>query len=503
MPRVDDRIAAGLAARGPDLLVALGAGIAGLAGSYAVAGFTPAFIAGPIAGVMARRMPAAVVSFAIVVLGDLGHQLNLVGALGLATVGLGATALAGMLAAERLERGVAAPAAAAVAGALLALAVTAAPLASAAAGAAAGAVVGVWSFLPAGSGTDDRTGRRRLVGAVGAALVLGIAGTVAGSRGAPHGATMSADVVGETGSVEMPVRDFLAEAEAKGLDVEGLEPLVSTDFYEVDINATDPTVDADRWRLRVTGAVDEEIEYTYDEIRAMPAENRFVTLRCVGEALNGKKMDNAVWTGVRVPDLLEPAGVRPGCCVMFRAADGFFEEFPIGALENGMLAYGMNGRVLPRGHGYPVRALIPGHWGEINVKWITEIEVLESEADGYWELRGWHGTGPVNTVAKLHVVNRLDDGRIEVAGHAYAGTRGIETVEVSTDGGGSWETATVSAPLTGDAVWQQWVHRYEPPGGAHEVVVRATDGTGALQPRTRADSFPSGATGWVSMEVAP
>jgi len=85
---------------------------------------------------------------------------------------------------------------------------------------------------------------------------------------------------------------------------------------------------------------------------------------------------------------------------MLRAADGYYEVFPFEALENRVLAYGMNGRTRP--------------WslGRINVKVAHRIEVLDRESTGYWEKQGWHGTGPVNTVAKLWGVNRLGDGRI-------------------------------------------------------------------------------------------
>jgi DMSO/TMAO reductase YedYZ molybdopterin-dependent catalytic subunit len=175
----------------------------------------------------------------------------------------------------------------------------------------------------------------------------------------------------------------------------------------------------------------------------------------------------------------------------------------------------MNGRPLPRGHGHPVRALIPGHWGEINVKWLTEIEVLEEEADGYWERRGWHGTGPVNTVAKLHSVSKTDGG-VRVGGHAYAGTRGIDRVEVSTDGGDTWNEARLSEPLPGavdaatgeslretaEDAWRMWEYTYDA-AGAHEVVVRAVDGTGTLQTEEEQSAFPRGATGWVSQRVDP
>jgi hypothetical protein len=120
--------------------------------------------------------------------------------------------------------------------------------------------------------------------------------------------------------------------------------------------------------------------------------------------------------------------------------------------------------------------------------------------DWYWEQRGWHGTVPVNTVAKLWSDTTLENGRVEVAGHAYAGTRGIKRVEVSTDGGNTWQDADLSAPLPGEDVWRQWRHEFNP-DGTHEVVVRAIDGEGTLQPEDRSESFPSGATGWVRKTI--
>jgi hypothetical protein len=145
--------------------------------------------------------------------------------------------------------------------------------------------------------------------------------------------------------------------------------------------------------------------------------------------------------------------------------------------------------------------LIPGHWGEINVKWVTEIEVLEEEATGYWEERGWHGTGPVKTVAKLHLIEELDGGRVRVGGHAYAGTRGIGGVEVSTDDGETWVEATLSEPLPDDDVWRQWVHEYDAPEDPHDVTVRAIEADGTVQPSERTDAFPTGPSGWVTRTV--
>ena len=295
---------------------------------------------------------------------------------------------------------------------------------------------------------------------------------------------------------------LLQEASEKSLDVEGLEPLVSEDFYEVDIAAVNPDLSADDWTLSFTGAVAEGKSIDYQTLTAMAPEHRFVTLRCVGETLNGHKTDNALWTGVPIAPLLADLDLQSGCeCVMLRAEDDYYEEFPLAALERGFLAWGMNGRDLPRGHGFPVRALIPGHWGEINVKWLTEIEFLDRETDGFWEERGWHGTGPVNTVAKLWAVNHLDGGRIQVGGHAYAGTRGVDAVEVSIDGGATWTDATLSEQLPGEDVWRQWAYEYDSPGAPHEVVVRAVDGTGEVQSAEQRPAFPNGPAGWVSQRV--
>lgn len=352
-------------------------------------------------------------------------------------------------------------------------------------------------------------------GSTGEESSTGASGSEDAASDAPSGETE-----GETGGapgIDPTVSELLAIAQERSFDVFGLEGLVSEDFYQVDINRIDPDVATEQWWLKLTGAVETEREFVYEDITSMPAEHRFITLRCVGEKLNGKKMDTALWTGVPIMDVLGD-DLPDECCVRLHAADGYYQVFPLAALRNGFLAYRMNGKPLPRGHGHPVRVLIPGHWGEINVKWLIEIEVLKQSAQGYWEQRGWHGTGPVNTVAKLHAVNHPAPGRVELGGHAYAGTRGIDRVEVSIDGGETWNEAELTDPLPGkipvgadareaiegageaEDAWRMWRYTYEG-DGVNEVVVRAVDGTGEVQPREERRAFPSGATGWVSTSV--
>jgi DMSO/TMAO reductase YedYZ molybdopterin-dependent catalytic subunit len=496
-----------------DVLASAGlAGVAGVLGSYAVAGFTPEFVAAPITSFLSRTMPAAVLRFAITVLGDLGQKLNLLSGIGIAAIGIGLVAYLGIRLGRRLGGPLRVTLAPGVLVAGTVWLVTGALGSGLGAGVAAAAVVGFGESgaVPA---TTAGKARRRLLRSAGALAGAGALAAYLGPRRTSalgndpddgedpdvSGTVTPADVMARD-EVEAAVSDRLDTAEERSLGVNGIEPLVSENFYEVDINAVNPTPQVGDWELRVTGAVESEQSYTFADLASLEPEHRFVTLRCVGESLNGNKMDNALWTGVPMGPLLDRANLQ-GEYVMLRAVDDYFEEFPVEALRRGFLAYGMNGDRLPRRHGYPVRALIPGHWGEINVKWLDEIEILRQEKKGYWEQRGWHGTGPVKTVAKIKAVNRVGGNQVQVGGHAYAGTRGISAVEVSTDGGDTWTEADLSEALPAEDAWRQWTHVYESPGSKHEVVARAIEADGRIQPNKESSSFPSGPSGWVSRTV--
>ncbi len=485
----------------PWAVVALAAGVAAVAGSYLAIGRRPAFVGTPFDDFVRETSPDAVITFAITELGDLGHQLAFATAIGLACLVLAVTAVPAVLA-LRDGRSVVALVLAIALPAVTTLVVTFAPISALGAGLGAGLAVGVAVLASHGgiseSTSPDGHSRRRVLGAIGTAVGIGALGSLvqgSGRQGPPP------ETVPIPEDARPAVRDALTQAREQSLRVEGLEPLVSTDFYEVDINNVNPTVERDGWTLTVTGAVDEELELTFEDLQTMEMEDRFVSLRCVGDKLNGDKLDNALWSGVPIAPILEQAGVN-GSRVRLSGEDSYYNEFPIEALEPGMLAFEMNGRPLPRGHGAPVRALVPGHWGEINVKWLSEIEVTTEDQQGYWEVRGWHGTGPVHTVAKLWQDTHLGGGRMEVAGHAYAGLRGISAVEVSTDGGESWDEAELSESLPGDDVWRQWRHEYTATG-EHEVVVRAREADGTLQIPERQEAYPRGATGWVSKTLRP
>ena len=486
--------------RRPSLVVSILAGTAAVVASFAIGGFTQRFVVAPVGSLVTNATPGAVLTVAIERLGSLAQVLAFGFALAV-TIGLFAAVVRVALALDTRTRVPNTGVLFAFAGTWLAAVLLTGKTWDALGVAVAAATVVFLARVRWNVGRDQSVSADRR-------SVLKAAGVLAGVAGVSY--FQGREITGVT---EGPLSEILdeeaqetaderlAEGRARGFDVPDLDGIVSESFYEVDINSVNPNPTASRWSLSVTGAVDQELTFSYEDLLEMRHVHEFHTLRCVGESLNGYKMDTALWTGVPVGPILEQAGVQSGCeCVMLRAADRYYEEFPIEALEPGLLAFGMNGQILPRGHGYPVRALVPGHWGEINVKWLTEIEVLDRETDGYWEKRGWHGTGPVNTVAKLHAVNHREES-IELGGHAYAGTRGIERVEVSIDGGESWTDAELTDPLPDPDTWHQWRHVFEPSRDEHEVVVRAVDGTGELQPQEFQRPFPSGPTVWVSQTV--
>ncbi|MFB6153667.1 MAG: molybdopterin-dependent oxidoreductase [Halodesulfurarchaeum sp.] len=465
--------------------------------SYLVSGLSPGFVVLPIDAFLINLAPGRLIGAIITRLGTAGHLLHQIPAALIAVLLFGVVAYAALWVALRRERRLLGGLVGAGAGTTLAGTLTGFWTLALGPGVILGSIV----MLAPQGGTEIRAlsveRRSVLRGAAGAATLLGLGGlrrVLVGSTEPPAPL--------DRGREE--VESMLALAEDRRLGVGGLEGLVSSSHYEVDINPlSNPAVEAEAWELSITGAVENEVSFSYDELRSMDQQHRFVTLRCVSDSLNGKYMDTAVWTGVPTETVLSQARPQSGCeCVMLRAADGYYVEVPLEPLRAGLLAYGMNGRFVPQKHGYPLRALVPGHWGEVNGKWLTEIEVLEKPTEGYWESppRNWQGTGVVHTIAKLHVSRRLDASRVLVAGHAYAGTRGIQRVEVSTDDGDTWMTADLSAPLPGQDTWRQWELSYEQ-SGRETVLVRAVDGTGTVQPRERSEPYPSGATGWVETQV--
>ena len=282
-------------------------------------------------------------------------------------------------------------------------------------------------------------------------------------------------------------------------------------FYCVTKNVVDPVVDASRWQLEIAGLVQTPRTYRFEELKSLPAVDQETTLMCISNQLDGGLMSNAVWKGIPMRALLDPAGPMEGAAkVRLHGVDNYTDTFP---LEKAMdpttlVVYQMNGEPLPNRHGSPARVIVPGYFGEKHVKWITRIEVANADAVGFYEKQGWGPDFIVPTRSRIDVpddwasIKTADAANgIMVRGVAFAGNRGISKVEMSLDDGQTWRDAKLDYPGT-KLTWVLWNCDWRPErAGDYALVVRATDGEGKLQEYDEKRPFKSGVTGFHKINI--
>src|SRR5438128_4912826 len=293
-----------------------------------------------------------------------------------------------------------------------------------------------------------------------------------------------------------------------------VEPITPNElFYCVTKNVVDPRVNVDLWHLEVNGLVENSREYRFEDFTAITPVEQETTLMCISNGLDAGLMSNAVWKGVAMHDLLDPAAPLSNAAkVRLHGVDNYRDTIP---LEKAMdpttiVAYEMNGVPLPHRHGYPARVIVPGYFGEKHVKWLTRIEVTDANAKGFYETQGWGPDFIVPTRSRIDVpehesrfsINELL-GPIEVKGLAFGGDRGISRVELSFDDGETWDDADIYY-TGGDLAWSLWsAHGGWMPDEPDDytIVVRATDGEGDVQEWEEDRSPFSGVTGFHKIVV--
>jgi sulfite oxidase len=285
-------------------------------------------------------------------------------------------------------------------------------------------------------------------------------------------------------------------------------------------------LDAGDWQLTIGGEVEKPIALALTDISKLPTHSVVNTLECAGNGRGlfrpqapgvqwGKgAVGTARFSGPRLGDVLDRAGVKPtGKHVMFRGLDEvpgkvppFIRSIPIEkALDaDTLIATHMNGAPLPKHHGFPARALVPGWVGAASCKWLTEIKVLDAEFVGNFMNPGYrlpnHPVQPGETiqpedthpVTALNVKSviagpadgaRLKAGPFTVHGAAWAGEADVVKVEISIDGGTKWNTAKLGNDHAHYA-WRLWSYEWKASPGDHTIVSRATDSQGRTQPST-------------------
>ncbi len=287
-----------------------------------------------------------------------------------------------------------------------------------------------------------------------------------------------------------------------------------------------PFLDADTWRLTVGGLVDRTLSLGVHDLRRLPAQTLVATLECAG---NGRSMldppvdgeqwrlgavSTAEWTGVALVEVLDRAGPRSDACeVLLRGADGGIPGgLPGGATEpirferslslddartgDALLAYAMNGEPLPVQHGYPLRLIVPGWYAVTSVKWLTDIELIDTpftgffQADRYmyeWERDGEVVREPVRLQQVRSIITEptgeqeVPVGEFVIRGVAWSGAAGIARVEVRVDTG-PWQPARLIGERQRGR-WQWWeLHTKIDTPGVIELRVRATDLADRTQP---------------------
>ncbi|HXZ61056.1 MAG TPA: molybdopterin-dependent oxidoreductase [Steroidobacteraceae bacterium] len=292
-----------------------------------------------------------------------------------------------------------------------------------------------------------------------------------------------------------------------------------------------PEIDVDTWRLKIGGSgAQKPLVVT---LRDLKHDYKRVTLTAVNQCSGNRRglftphvpgvqwgygaIGNAEWSGVRLRDVLNRAGVAANAVeVVLNGADvpvlpatpDFLKSIPIERAldENTLIAFEMNGHALPHWNGAPARLVVPGWTGTYWVKHLTEIRVETAPFDGFWMKSDYRiptGAFPgvrfktqetpettpiteilVNSLVTSHAsLARVKHGaKVELAGKAWDGGARIAAVEISTDGRLSWQAATLGRDL-GRFAWREFQYRLDTSKpGALVVAVRARSGDGTTQP---------------------
>jgi len=292
-----------------------------------------------------------------------------------------------------------------------------------------------------------------------------------------------------------------------------VQPITPNDlFYCVTKNVIDPRVNVDLWHLEINGLVQNRATYRFQDLKGFNQVEQETTLMCISNGLDAGLMSNAVWKGITLRDLIDPAApLAEAQRVRLFGVDNYTDTIPIEkALEpTTLLAWEMNGQKLPDRHGYPLRAIVPGYFGEKHVKWLTRIELTTNDAKGFYETQGWGPDFITPTRSRIDVpdhesrfsLGQLGGKPIEVKGIAFGGDRGISRVEISDDDGETWTDAKIIYPGT-KLTWALWSLDWQPDSADdYTIVVRATDGEGEVQEYEEDRGWFSGVTGFHKIVV--
>ncbi|MDP9368842.1 MAG: sulfite oxidase [Chloroflexota bacterium] len=292
-------------------------------------------------------------------------------------------------------------------------------------------------------------------------------------------------------------------------DLDGLT--VPNDRFFVRSNGPTPIIAPETWRLRVGGLVERELTLSLADIQAMPRRTLTAFLECSGNSRSrfvptaegtswqDDAVGNATWGGVSLAAVLGRAGVRTEAVEIVSQGGDFAGmqrglPLPVALDPDTLLAWEMNGEPLPLPHGGPVRLLVPGWGGIASTKWLVGLEVIDRPFGGPWNTDSYvfydaDGTalGPVREMGVKSVIvapgaeTPVAEGRQTIVGYAWSGRGGIARVEVSANGGATYEEARI-VRAAGPRSWVRFEHPWTATPGQVRLRSRATDEAGNTQP---------------------
>jgi len=288
-------------------------------------------------------------------------------------------------------------------------------------------------------------------------------------------------------------------------------------------------IDADTFRLRIHGAVDKPLELSLSDLKTkFPADSMVALCICSGNSRstfdpkipgsqwgNGA-MGNAMWKGVKLSRILEAAGVKKDAIdVALKGLDrgaipsipDYVKSLSVPHAMDGevLVAYEMNGEEIPLLNGYPLKLVVPGWYASYWISSLADVDVTREKFSGFWMDKAYRittnpgmtekpdslskETKPL-TAIKLHSIFVTPDFRVvqkvgmqcHLEGLAFNDGSGISRVEISADGGKTWQPAIMTTPL-GKYSWHRWKYEWTPAtAGTYDLAVRATDAAGYTQP---------------------
>jgi sulfane dehydrogenase subunit SoxC len=326
-------------------------------------------------------------------------------------------------------------------------------------------------------------------------------------------------------TADITLEELQLAARNHALPLEALRhPITPVGLHYLLIHFDIPYVDADAWELQVGGLVERPLTLTLGDITGRPSRTLAVTLECAG---NGRALlspransqpwlleavGTAEWTGTPLAPILEEAGVSENALeVVFTGLDRgiqgedehlYERSLPLAdALRDEvLLAYAVNGQSLPPQHGFPLRLVVPGWYGMTHVKWLQSITVVGEPFGGFQQSVAYHlrqseeETGePVTRILPRSLMippgipdfparqRFLEAGPCLLEGRAWSGRGPIERVEVSVDGGETWDDAALGEHVS-EFAWNGWSYAWNAEPGAYVLCCRATDAAGNTQP---------------------